>query len=109
MPDINLSGSGYHRGSRWCGLSWFLSGSCHRSRGGRSSTLGFSRWVLKRSNRDRLIDLGWVLVDLGGGNDFAFGFALEEVTDTGRETTADLDTLGVLLLFLLFLLDLVLL
>lgn len=60
--------------------------------------------VLERSDGGGLLDLGWVLVDLGGGLDRGLGLGLEQVTNTGRETTANFDGLGGLLLLSLLLL-----
>src|SRR5262249_4995100 len=68
--------------------------------------------ILQRSNRSRLVDLGRVLVHLGWGGDLRLGFGLEEVTNTGRQSTRHLGGFVgffvllrlVLLLFLLLLL-----
>ena len=62
------------------------------------------RRVLQRSDRLGLVDLGRVLIDLGGGGNLGLGPGLEQVTDTCGETTANLGGFGSHLGLLLFLL-----
>ena len=45
-----------------------------------------------------------MLIDLGGSGDFSLGLGLEEVTNTGGETTTDFGSLGSLLFLFLLLL-----
>ena len=81
-------------------LLWFV----------RSRRSGFCSRVLEGSDWGGLIDLGWGLVNLSGRVDL-LGLRLEEVTNTGRQTTSNLGRRpggpGLLLfLLLLILLDL---
>jgi hypothetical protein len=61
--------------------------------------------VLEGGNWGWLLDLGWVLIDLGGRSGFRLGLRLKEVTNTRGEAAADFS----LLLFLLLLFFLLLL
>lgn len=102
------------RGSCW--LSWLgelsggggdgggLGGSS--SHGGRlgglhlSLRLALVGGVLEGGNGGLLLNLRWVLVNLGGGGGLRLGLRLEEVADTRRQTTANLGSLGRLLVLL---------
>lgn len=50
---------------------------------------------LERSNRGGLLNLGWVLVDLGGDGNFFLGLRFEQVGDAGRNATSKLLGLGI--------------
>lgn len=63
------------------------SGCCRLRCGG--GLRGLNRG-LKRSDRCGLLNLGWVLVDLGGDGNLFLGLGLEQVSDAGRDATSEL-------------------
>jgi hypothetical protein len=113
MDDSRLCRSGHSgRGGDEAGLRLGLILGLLNGSGGSNLLGGLSGRsllrgrVLKGSNRGRLLNLGGLLLNLGRGRRLRLGLALEEVTDTGRETAANLDRL--LLLSLGIVLDLIL-
>lgn len=77
-----------------------LSSGCNdRSRSldrlGRLLNLGrFRGNILQRGNRLRLVNLGRMFVHFGRSSDLSLWFGLEEVTDSGGETTANFQGFG---------------
>lgn len=75
------------------------SGSNDRSRSlnrfGRLLNFGrFRGRVLQRGNRFWLVNLGRMFVNFGRSSDFGLWFRLEEVTDSGGETTGNFRSFG---------------